>query len=158
MFTSAFEESVESFITQWRPYAADVTLFAHTEGSPLLECRAAGVIFSVMERTGPYSAETGPAKLILHLTTEQIEGSDEPLRKLAVLGPSHLKAWGLVVLRQGRMVVVDAGAPLVVGSFAPLPDTLAAGDWVTLTGLPPVHGFLLAKASRTVLAPAHSEI
>ena len=29
-----FEESVESFITQWRPYAADVTLFPHTEGSP----------------------------------------------------------------------------------------------------------------------------
>ncbi len=153
-----FEESVESFITQWRPYAADVTLFSHTEGTPLLECRAAGVIFSVLERTGPYSADIGSAKLILHLMTEHIEQSGEAARKLTVLGPSQLKAWGLVVLRQGRMVVVDAGAPLVIGSFAPLPETLAAGDWVTVTGLPPVHGFLLPKTTRTALAPAHSEI
>ena len=153
-----FEESVESFITQWRPYAADVTLFSHTEGSPLLECRAAGVIFSVLERTGPYSAEVGPGKLILHLTTEHVEPSEEPTRKITVLGPSQLNVWGLVVLRQGRMIVVDAGAPLVVGSFSPLPDTLAAGDWVTMTGLAPVHGFLLPKTARTTLVPAHSEI
>ena len=152
-----FEESVESFITQWRPYAADVTLFSHTEGSPLLECRAAGVIFSVLERTGPYSANIGPAKLILHLTTEYVEEA-EAARKITVPGPSQLKIWGLVVLRQGRMVVIDAGAPLVVGSFAPLPDTLAAGDWVTVTGLPPVHGFLLPKTTRTALAPSHGEI
>ena len=153
-----FEESVESFITQWRPYAADVTLFAHTEGSPLLECRAAGVIFGVLERTGPYSASIGPAKLILHLTTEHVTVSEEPLRSVAVLGPSHLKLWGLVVLRQGRMIVVDAGAPFVIGSFAPLPDTLAAGDWVTVTGLPPVHGFLLPKVSRNTLAASDHEI
>ena len=153
-----FEESVESFITQWRPYAADVTLFSHTEGSPLLECRAAGVIFSVLERTGPYTAEIGPAQLILHLTTERVEEAEEPTRKLTVLGPSQLKAWGLIVLRQGQMIVVDAGAPLVVGSFAPLPDTLAAGDWVIVEGLPPVHGFLLPKTTRPALAPVHSEI
>ncbi len=153
-----FEDSVESFITQWRPYAADVTLFPHTEGSPLLECRAAGAIFSVLERTGPYNADVGPAKLILHLTTEQLGASEEPVRKLSVLGPSQLGVWGLVVLRQGRMVVVDAGAPIVVGSFAPLPETLAAGDWVSVTGIAPVHGFLLPKKSRTTLVPAHSEI
>ena len=153
-----FEESVESFITQWRPYAADVTLFAHTEGSPLLECRAAGAIFGVLERTGPYSADIGPARVILHLTTEYVEAATAPLRKVAVLGPSHLSVWGVVVLRQGPMIVVDAGAPFVVGSFAPLSDTLAAGDWVTITGLPPVHGFVLPQPSRTALAAADHEI
>ena len=153
-----FEESVESFLTQWRPYAADVTLFAHTEGSPLLECRAAGVIFGVLERTGPYSAPIGPAKLILSLSAEQLEPTEERVRKVVVLGPSHLKVWGVVVLRQGRMIVVDAGAPLVIGSFAPLPETLAAGDWVVVTGLPPVHGFLLPQVNRPALSATDHEI
>ncbi len=153
-----FEESVESFITQWRPYAADVTLFPHTEGSPLLECRTVGAIFGVLERTGPYSAGSGPAKVILHLTTERVEEAEEPVKKLVVLGPSQLEVGGLVVLRQGRMVIIDAGAPLVVGSFSPLPETLAAGDWVTVTGLAPVHGFLLPKTTRAALVPAHNEI
>lgn len=153
-----FEESVEGFITQWRPYAADVTLFAHTEGSPLLECRAAGAIFGVLERTGPYAAHSGPAKLILHLSAEQVDESAKQERALEVLGPSRLAASGLVVLRQGQMVVLDAGVPLVVGSFAPLPDTLAAGDWAKVAGLAPVHGFLLPKVSRSALATVHSDI
>lgn len=153
-----FEESVESFITQWRPYAADVTLFAHTEGSPLLECAVGGAIFGVFERTAPYAAQSGPAKLILHLSTEQLTPSEARSGRLEVVGPSQLRATGLIVLRQGQLVVIDAGAPLVVGSFAPLPDTLAAGDWVEVTGLPPVHGFLVPKTARTSLATVHSEI
>ena len=153
-----FEESVEGFIAQWRPYAADVTLFAHTEGSPLLECRAAGAIFSVLERTGPYLAHPGPAKLILHLSTERVGESDKQERGLEVLGPSRLNAHGLVVLRQGQMVVLDAGVPLIVGSFAPLPDTLAAGDFASVTGLAPVHGFLLPGVARGGLVAVSSEI
>jgi len=152
-----FEESVESFIIQWRPYAADVTLFAHTEGSPLLECHAAGTIFGVLERTGPYTAPSGPAKLILHLSTEQVVPAERRKRKLEVLGPSRLKASGLILLRQQQMIVIDAGAPLVVGSFAPLPDTLAAGDWAEVVALPPVHGFVVPK-TRTTHATVHSEI
>lgn len=152
-----FEESVESFITQWRPYAADAALFAHTEGSPLLECCAAGAIFGVFERTGPYTAHSGPAKLILHLMAEQVEPLEEPERRLEVVGPSRLKVTGLVVLRQGQMLVVDAGVPLVVGSFGALSDTLAAGDWVTVKGLAPVHGFVVPK-TRSTLAAVHAEI
>ena len=152
-----FEESVESFLSQWRPYAADVTLFARTEGSPLLECYAAGAIFGVLERTGPYAAPVGPAKLILHLNTEEVISSNVQEKKLEVLGPSRVQATGLIVLRQQQMVIIDAGAQLVVGSFAPLPDTLAAGDWVTVTALPPVHGFVVPKA-RTALATVHSDI
>lgn len=153
-----FEESVETFITQWRPYAADAVLFAATEGSPLLECEAGGAIFGVLERTGPYSARSGPAKLIVHLMAEGVTLSEARERRLEVLGSSRLRGVGVVVLRQGRMVVVDAGAPLVVGSFAALPDELAAGDWVEVTGLAPVHGFVVTKPARSTLAPAHSEI
>lgn len=153
-----FEESVESFITQWRPYAADVTLFAHTEGSPLLECGAGGVIFGVFERTAPYAAHSGPAKLILHLSAEQLNPCEARSGRLEVVGPSQLRATGLIVLRQGQLVVIDAGVPLVVGSFTPLPDTLAAGDWVEVSGLPPVHGFLVSKTAREGLATVHSEI
>ena len=153
-----FEESVESFITQWRPYAADATLFPHTEGSPLLECRAGGAIFGVLERTAPYTAPSGPAKLIVHLTTEQVALSDAREGRLEVLGPSRLRATGLVLLRQGRMIVIDAGAPLVVGSFAALSEDLAAGDWVEVTGLPPVHGFVVPQSARRTLTPAESEM
>jgi hypothetical protein len=153
-----FEESVESFITRWRPYAADVTLFPHTEGSPLLECRAGDAIFGVLERTGPYAAHPGAAKLILHVMTESTHLVDEETRSIEVSGPSRIHANGIVLLRQGQMLVLDAGAPLVVGSFAPLPDELAAGNWVSLAALPPVHGFLVPKVLRSTLVATDSEI
>ncbi len=153
-----FEESVESFVSQWRPYAADVTLFTQAEGSPLLECQAGGAIFGVLARTGPYSAVNGPAQLIVHLMTEQVTLSAGREQQLEVLGPSRLRATGLVVLRQGRMVVVNAGAPLVVGSFGALPEGLTAGDWVEVSGLPPVHGFVIPKTVRRTLTPADSGI
>lgn len=153
-----FEESVESFITQWRPYAADVTLFPHTEGSPLLECRAGDAIFGVLERTSPYAAHSGAAKLILHLMVESVHVIDEQTRTLEVSGPSRLHASGVVLLRQGQMIVLDAGAPLVVGSFSPLPEELAAGSWVSLAALPPVHGFLVPRVLRSTLAATDSEI
>lgn len=153
-----FEESVESFITQWRPYAADITLFPRTEGSPLLECRAGDAIFGVLERTGPYAAPPGAAKLILHVMTESVQVSDEQVQALEVSGPSRLSATGVVLLRQGQMVVVNAGVPLVVGSFSVLPDDLAAGAWVRLSTLPPVHGFLVPRVLRSTLAATDSEI
>lgn len=143
-----FEESVESFLAQWRPYAASVQLFAHTEGSPLLECSAAGVIFGVFERTGPYSARPGAAQLILHPVTERVEKTELRERCLKVTGLSRLHVRGLVLLRRARMVVVDAGVPLVIGSFAELPDDVAAGDWLRFDTLPPVHGFVVPQSAR----------
>ncbi len=65
-----FEDSIESFISQWKPYAASVTLFSRTEGNPLLECGAAGKIFHVLERTGPYGVVPGNAKVIVNAMTE----------------------------------------------------------------------------------------
>ncbi len=56
------------------------------------------------------------------------------------------------------MIVIDAGAPLVVGSFAALSEDLAAGDWVEVTGLPPVHGFVVPQSARRTLTPAEREM
>ncbi len=153
-----FEESVESFIAQWRPYAAQVELFAHLEGSPLLECGAAGVIFGVLERTGPYLAHPGKAQLILHPVAERVVKSGVYERSIKVTGLSQLQVQGVVLLRRGNMVVVDAGAPLVTGSFAPLPDDVAAGNWLKYETLPPVHGFVVTKTSQDKLLATESEI
>lgn len=152
-----FEESVESFLTQWRPYAAPVQLFAHTEGSPLLECGAGGAIFGVLERTGPYSARPGAAQLILHAVAERVNKTDTRERCLKVTGMSQLHVQGLVLLRRAQMVVVDAGVPLVTGSFSSLPDDVAAGDWLSFDTLPPVHGFLVPQGARG-LSGTDSEI
>ena len=96
--------------------------------------------------------------LALMISGVMAEATSAPERKLEVLGPSRLKASGVVVLRQGSMVVIDVGAPFVVGSYETLPDTLAAGDWAIVTGLPPVHGFLLPKTARNALATVPNEI
>jgi len=145
-----FEESVESFVTQWKPYAADVHLFSRVEGSPLLECLAGGVIFRVFERTGPYAAGVGRAQLIVHPLTERVQKLGTAQRALKVTGLSKLHAQGLVLLRRGNMVVVDAVIPLVTGSFGDLPDDVAAGDWLEFESLAPVHGFVLPKVRQTL--------
>lgn len=153
-----FEESVESFIAQWRPYAAKVQLFAHVEGSPLLECGAAGVIFGVLERTGPYLSHPGAAQLILHPVTEAVVKTNVHERSLKVTGLSQLQVQGVVLLRRGSMVVVDAGVPLVTGSFSALPDDVAAGDWLSFETLTPVHGFLVPNTAQSKLFATDSEI
>ncbi len=153
-----FEESVESFIAQWRPYAAQVQLFAHVEGNPLLECGVAGVIFGVLERTGPYLAHPGAAQLILHCVTETVVKAGSFERSLKVTDLSRLQVQGVVLLRRGAMVVVDAGVPLVTGSFTPLPGDVAAGDWLSFETLPPVHGFLVPTSSQSKLLTPDSEI
>ena len=145
---TAFEDSIESFILQWKPYAASVQLFSRTEGNPLLECGAAGKIFHVLERTGPYQPVPGSAKIIVNAMTERVEKAAEPRKRLEVTGLSKIHARGLVLLRQQRTVVVDAGVPLIVSVFAGLPDDVAAGDWLEFDSLPPLHGFVTSTSQR----------
>ena len=144
-----FEESVEGFVAQWKPYAARALLFAHTEGSPLLECRVGGVLLSVFDRTGPYDAPPGEAQLIIHPVAERVRQTKERRKEIEVLSASRIRARGLVLVRQGRMVVLDAGAPLVVGVFGGLGDDVALGGWLELESLAPVHGFVVPAKSRT---------
>ena len=157
MFETAFEDSIEGFILQWKPYAATVRLFSRTEGNPLLECGAAGKIFHVLERTGPYQVGSGSARIIVSAAAEKVEKASETRKRLEVTGLSKIHAQGPVLLRQQRTVVVDAGIPLVVGVFAGLPDDVAAGDWLEFTSLPPLHGFVVSQEPRPLISAQSEE-
>lgn len=154
-----FEESPEAFMARWRPFATDVQLFPHTEGSPLLECGVAGAVVQVLERTGPYRSTPGPARMILNATAETLEAvpddvpAEQRTRLLETVGISRVRVQGRVLSREGNMVVVDAGAPLVVGVHGALPTGVAAGDTVRFEALPPLHGFVLPRAPAAA-APA----
>lgn len=142
-----FEDSVESFIVRWRPFATGVRLHARGEGSPLLECSVAGTVLQVLERTNPYAAQPGRAHMILNFTAERLTPTDARAKRIEATGVSRAHVEGLVVLREDDMVVVDAGAPIVVGVLEPLPDDLAPGDFVTFDGVPPIHGFVVERAA-----------
>ncbi len=147
-----FEDSPESFISRWRPFATRVHVFPRTEGSPLLEIRVGETVLQVLERTGPYLAAPGPWRMILNPMADRIErvpdGEDAPRRTLAASGISRLEATGVVLERDRQMLVVDAGAPLVVGVLEDLGDEVAAGDAVTFEAQAPVHGFVLPTPVR----------
>ena len=154
------EDSVEGFIATWRPYATVADFFSTTEGSPLLECRVAGVIFHVFERTGPYTAPVGRGEVIIHPVAESVSHVDDSGPAIEVAGISCLKARGRVVYRDDRMLVVDVGVPLVVGVLKGTGEDLAVGDCAAFESLAPVHGFLLPRAGYqpSPMPPAAEEI
>ena len=67
---------------------------------------------------------------------------------LAVAGVSRMEARGRVVEREGQVVVVDAGVPLVVGVQGPVPEHVVPGAWVRFRNVAPVHGFVLDDERR----------
>ncbi len=144
-----FEDSPEAFISRWQRYAADAELFPHREGSPLIECRAGGAIVQLFERTGPYLSRPGQQRTIIHPVTSELikleRGS--ATTHLAATGISRLEAVGTVLATEDRIVVVDAGAPLVVGVLEPQSLDLQVGDLVSFESAAPVHGFLVASPS-----------
>ena len=154
---TAFEDSIEGFIAQWKPYAATVQLFSRTEGNPLLECGAAGKIFHVLERTGPYQVGPGSAKMIVNAVAETVQKASETRKRLEVTGLSKIHAQGPVLLRQQRSVVLDVGLPLVVSVFSELPSDVAAGDWLEFHSLPPLHGFVVSSAQRSLTSAQGQE-
>lgn len=62
---------------------------------------------------------------------------------LQVEGVSSLRATGRVMERDGNVVVVDAGVPLVVGVIDEVPATVVTGVWVHFQNRAPTHGFVL---------------
>src|SRR5690606_21462225 len=101
-----------------------------------IECRVGGGVVQVFERTGPYLSRPGPAKLIVNPTARELrpaEAGEAP--RLEPLGLSRLAAVGRVVEREGQVVVVDAGAPLVVTVDAPVPGWGVADPRVALACL-----------------------
>jgi hypothetical protein len=150
------EDSVEGFVARWRAHAARATAFARAEGSPLLELEVGGAVVQTLERTGPYAAPAGAIRVIVHAVTERFEPID-PLaageRRLQAGGLGVLEVQGPVLEREGPVVVVDAGVPVVVGLDAGAASDRAAaspavgmpevGAWVRCVGLAPAQAFVL---------------
>jgi hypothetical protein len=141
------EDSPESFVQRWRAFAADVQLFARTEGSPLLECMADGVILQLLDRTGPYIAPPGPHRVILNPMVERLTEADGEDVELEVTGLGELRGSGRVIGGEGRVTVVDCGVPLVIAVMGDDAAPVEEGRFVRFEGLPPVHGFLVPQTS-----------
>lgn len=135
-------------MVRWRPFTTAVRLFSRTEGSPLLECEVAGTILQVLERTGPYLSTPGPARMILNVTADRLEVVGTRQKRIESTGIGAVRVAGVVLLREEDMVVVDGGAPLVVGVHEALADSVAAGDFVVFDAVPPIHGFLVSSDAR----------
>lgn len=143
------EESPESFISRWRAYAADVEMFAHTEGSPLLECRVGNTVLQLFERTGPYLSRPGRTKLIINPGTTMLELVAEPGSGGVIEsnGLGNLVAVGRVIALDGAIVVVDAGVPLVASFTGAGVPAVAEGQMVRLVSDGPVHGFVVSHGA-----------
>jgi len=143
------EDSPESFIQRWRAFAADVRLFARTEGSPLLECMADGVILQLLDRTGPYIAGPGPNRVILNPMVERLAAAEGVDVELEVTGLGELRGAGRVIGGEGRLTVVDCGVPLVIAVMDGDAERFDEGRFVRFESLPPVHGFIVPPTSRS---------
>jgi len=149
------EDSPEVFVQRWRAFAAEVQLFARTEGSPLLECMVDGVILQLLDRTGPYVAPPGRHRVILNPMVERLIGADGEGKGLEVTGLGQLRGSGRVILGEGRVTVVDCGVPMVIGVLDDGAAPFEEGRFVRFEGLPPVHGFLVPQTSGTQRRDAH---
>lgn len=137
------ENSVAEFVERWREHAANALLYPQPEGSPLLEARLGGRVVYLLDRTGPYTARPGEARVIVHPVAETLAATDETEDRLTVTGVSRLEAVGSVLEVARSVVVVLARVPLVVGVFDESWRRLRAGDRVGVQSLAPVHGFYL---------------
>lgn len=153
------EDSPETFVQRWRPFAAEARLFARTEGSPLLEAEVGGAVLQLFERTNPYVGEPGSARVVVHPVVERIERADEAGapgaggKRMEVPARGALTAVGPVLMRDDALLVVDAGAPLVVAAVTAPPDDIGPGAWVRFTAEPPIHAFVLPKPRSTAPSP-----
>ncbi|WP_293912526.1 hypothetical protein [Deinococcus sp.] len=142
------ETSVEDFVSRYRTDAAEGELYPQPEGSPLMEFVSGGRALYLFDRTGPYTARPGPARVIVHAILSAFErleaGAQTNVQtKLSLVGVSGAQGVGQVTrLVSAYTVVVGARLPLVLSSFTRLP-ALKVGDWLSFETQPPLHGFLV---------------
>lgn len=156
------EEGPDAFMKRWREYASDAVLFARPEGSPLLEAELGGTVLQLFERTNPYLASPGAARLLVNPTAtlievaEELAGEDEA-PELIVPARGAVSGRGRVVEAEGRIVVVDAGTPIVLAcEDVPPEGATTIGAWVRFEAAPPIHGFVVSagvRARPTELTP-----
>ncbi len=148
-----FEDSPDAFIARFKPFASEVEVFSRVEGSPLLELRVGDTIVQVLERTGPYLATPGMARIIINPMADAVTVAGGGITALEATGLSRLHGSGLVVATEDRVLVVDVGVPLVIGLGSEIADTIASGDWVTFDTVPPIHGYLVPQDARARRTP-----
>lgn len=142
MALMVLENSVEEFVARYAAHATRGVLFPGVEGSPLLEFESGGVVLYLFDRSGPYSAAAGSARMLVHGVAKAFEvlGADDRPESLSATGISAVEGVGRVVQASRNVLVVQARLPLVLGSFAPLPG-VRVGEWVRFETEPPLHGF-----------------
>lgn len=143
------EDGPESFVERWKAYAGDATLFARPEGSPLLEAGLGTTVVQLLERTNPYLAVPGLARLLVNASADRAEPSDDDRPSLSVPSRGALAGTGRVLEREGRIVALDAGWPLLLELTAERAASISEGAWIDFEASPPVHGFVLAPERRS---------
>ena len=141
--STVIEDSVESFITQFKPYAADLELLPGIEGASLVACIAKGKILHFLERTNPYLAHINRANIILNPSVKGVNEETSGPKHFEPYTTSAVKAKGIVLERQLNALVIDAGIPFVVTSFEPIKEAIRSGDWISFESFAPIHGFIL---------------
>jgi hypothetical protein len=148
MLAAMVEDGPDAFLQRWRDYAADAALFARPEGSPLLEAEVGGVVLQLLERTNPYLAPPGPARLVVNATVAALAPCDAGGAELGVPRRGALAGCGRVLERDGRLVAVDAGAPLLLACELEPGADVEPGAWVRFEAAPPIHAFVLPPERR----------
>lgn len=148
MLPAMIEEAPEAFMQRWRKYAADAVLFARPEGSPLLEASLGSTIVQMLERTNPYLAVPGRARLLVNASASRIDGADDGPEELSVPSRGRLAGRGRVLEREGRLVVVDAGWPVLIEIPGDTEVPLDEGAWIVFEAAAPLHGFVLPPERR----------
>lgn len=154
------EDSVEGFVARWRGHAVRATAFARAEGSPLLELGIGEAVVQTFERTGPYLAPTGAVRVVLHAMTHGFDPAAPDERRLEGAGLGRLELAGAVIERDGALVVIDAGHPVVVGLDDPAGEAVppGVGAWVSCVSLAPVHAFVLPPERTSVVGVPTDEL
>ncbi|NTY01043.1 hypothetical protein [Deinococcus sp. JMULE3] len=145
----SLETSEREFAARFAEFAAEGTLYPSREGSPLLEFGVAGRVLYLFDRSGPYAAQPGAARVVVHGVLEDagaglrvLDDAGSRREVLQSVGVSAVEGCGVVLAAQRQVVVVRARLPLVLGAFGPFPE-VQPGDWVSFRTAPPLHGFVL---------------
>ena len=141
------EDSLESFITQYKPYAFEAEILARAEGSPLVECIAKQKVIHFLERTAPYLSTPEKHTVILNAVVKNVLLTDDKEKQFDSPALSQLNANGLVLEHHGQHLVVDVGVNVIVSSLEPF-DEIALGDWISFGSEVPLHGFVIATPQK----------
>ena len=143
------EDSIESFIAQFKSYAVTVDLLPKIEGSPLLECVVGQKVIHLLERTGPYLSRPGKTQIIVNPSIEILLISESTKKFFQVTALSCIKAQGLVLDHSQNTLIVDVGIPLVV-SLLNNNQIAHLGSYISFESVPPIHGFIVPKEERRI--------